>query len=149
MFSALINKQYNIVAKTVTPKMELEALADKMSKDQYVIFTKKPELVWDKDLALEDPYSNRILPYGFAAYTQKDLYNYELVEIDVKGEGRTGQMFGPGFYLASSASKAAQYNEIHKLYMTLISKYYEDKDIPDELRNASNELEKHLDWEKE
>ncbi len=80
MFSALIKQQYNVVAKTVTPKMELEALADKMTDKQYVIFTKTQELKWDKDLGYKDIYSSGESPKAFYGYTKADLYNHETEE---------------------------------------------------------------------
>jgi len=75
-FRAAIQARYDIVMAKSEIKLELEALADKMtSKDQYVIFTKTKDLKYDKDLTDDE---NEIL--GLVGFTQADLYTPELVE---------------------------------------------------------------------
>jgi len=70
--TALLNK-YQIVAKDLL-KMELEALADQMSEDEYAIFTKTQELKWDKDLS---QWSGELKPQGLLGHTKKALYNMD------------------------------------------------------------------------
>jgi hypothetical protein len=67
--------RYFIVTAKGEIKVELEAIADKMTKDQYVIFTKTKDLKYDKDLT---GGADDIL--GLVGFNQADLYSIELVE---------------------------------------------------------------------
>ena len=69
-FRAAIQARYDIVMAKSEIKLELEALADKLtSKDHYVILTKTKELKYDKALAGENN------PKGLIGYGKKYLFN--------------------------------------------------------------------------
>ncbi len=72
-----VKDQYSIVlAKEQDAKLEMEALADKMtSKDQYVIFTKTKDIKYDKDLTWGE---DEIL--GIVGFPQAYLYKTEMID---------------------------------------------------------------------
>lgn len=75
-FVKAVKAKYLVSAKEQDVKLELEALADKMtSKDQYVIFTKTKDLKYDKDLTGGE---EEIL--GLVGFPQSDLYDSGMIE---------------------------------------------------------------------
>lgn len=101
-FLSSVQAQYSItiIAKNKDAKLDIEAIADMMTKDQYAILSAT------KDLKFDDQPEEYLPWLGVKGVRKQALL---AKGIDTESEGRTGQMFGAGFYLAASASKAAQY----------------------------------------